>query len=197
MPPARAEPPPTKETYQFSYSGATERRAAAEAQMRQRMWRLGRRRGAQDRAAGQPASGKGTLAPMLSWRLPVSASGPQSCYEHCGPRATGKSGRRCSQEARELTRTPCGHCARAVGEGGRGGRRVVVGRVSPDGRTSAIVVRRTIEAGRPVALDRPDDGRGLLSGAVRGLGDGRSLPSSVRASAGRRAPPPGLAHGRH
>ena len=26
MPPARAEPPPTKETYEFSYSGASERR---------------------------------------------------------------------------------------------------------------------------------------------------------------------------
>ena len=66
MPPARAEPPPTKETYEFSYSGASERRAAAEAQMRQRMRRLGRAAGPKVVLLGKPASGKGTLAPMLS-----------------------------------------------------------------------------------------------------------------------------------
>ena len=66
MPPARAEPPPTKETYEFSYSGASERRAAAEAQMRQRMRRLGRAAGPKIVLLGKPASGKGTLAPMLS-----------------------------------------------------------------------------------------------------------------------------------
>ena len=66
QPPARAPPPPTKDSYDFSYSDASERRYAAEAQMRSRMRRVGKVAGPKIVLLGKPASGKGTLAPMLS-----------------------------------------------------------------------------------------------------------------------------------